>query len=97
MPSAPLQSGESGSREPPLRWFLAGAPFWLLLSAWHVAPDLIGPVWLRYAVLFSALFGVVAFSSMFALSMLRPPPPWARRAALAYVGFGVCLAFGAYL
>lgn len=82
--------------EPIIRWFLLVAPFWLFISAWHLFPDLIGPARVRYALFFTAMFGIIAFSSTFVLSISHPPPRWIVRIAVLYALLGGMLAVLAY-
>ncbi len=82
--------------EPITRWFLLVAPYWLFISAWHLFPDLIGPAPLRYALFFAAMFGIIAFSSTFVLSISQRPQRWIVRIAVLYALLGGLLSGLAY-
>jgi signal transduction histidine kinase len=85
-----------GTKETILLWYLLAAPCWLFLSAWYIYPNMPGPVNLRFSVFFTAMIGLIAFSSLFVLSMLKPPPNWLKRASIGYFFFVAALAFTVY-
>lgn len=84
-----------GSKEPFVRWFLWLSPFWILSVLGHLVPDWIGaPPW-RFAVFHTSIFGLLAFSSLFVISILDEPAVRFKRMAFAFFGVGAVLSFGA--
>lgn len=86
-----------GSQERVVIWFLLAAPFWLVLAAWHLAPDWGGLQVVRFAVFQISLFGILSFSPVFVTAILEAPPLWLVRTAGIYFLSGALLTLGATL
>lgn len=84
-----------GSREGVLIWFAVVSPFWLIIALWHLVPDWIVSTSLRFSALYVSLFGIIAFSVLFIVSILESPPRWLTRSAIAYFVLGTLLALAA--
>lgn len=62
-------------REPLQTWFLVCAPFWLLQALLQVAPEWLPADYVRWALVFAAQFGCMAFTPLFLLSLFTTPSP----------------------
>lgn len=62
-------------REPLQTWFLVCAPFWLLQAVLQVAPEWLPADYIRWALVFAAQFGCMAFTPLFLLSLFTTPSP----------------------
>lgn len=69
-------------REPLQTWFLVCAPFWLLQALLQVAPAWLPADHVRWALVFTAQFGCMAFTPLFLLSLFSTPSPQLLRALL---------------
>lgn len=79
-----------GRRDSVLGWYLVCGSFWLGLIVLHVSPTAIAGGNLRWAAMFISVFGVLAFTPLFIVSILRPPWPRLRNALIAH--FLLCTA-----
>jgi signal transduction histidine kinase len=87
----------SGRRDDVLGWYLVCGSFWLLLIVLHVSPTALPGGNLRWATMFLSVFGVLAFTPLFIVAILRPPWPWLRRGLIGYFIACVAITFGTLL
>lgn len=82
----------AGRRENVQGWYLLAAPFWLLLGVLHLSPVWPQPGYGRWVVMHAALLGVMTFTPLFIIAIVRPPPRWLVRALLGFFVAGLLLA-----
>lgn len=87
----------SGRRDSVLGWYLICGSFWLLLIVLHVSPSIIPGGNLRWAAMFISIFGVLAFTPLFIVAILRPPWPRLRWLLTGYFVFCAAITLGALL
>lgn len=85
----------AGRRENVQGWYLLAAPFWLMLSVLHLSPVWPQPGYTRWVWMHATLLGVMTFTPLFIISIVRPPPQWLVRALLVFFAAGTLLAFSA--
>ncbi len=85
----------AGRRENVLGWYLLAAPFWLLLGILHLSPTWPVPGYGRWAAFHAALLGVMTFTPVFIISIVRPAPRWLVRALLTFLALGLLVAWSA--
>lgn len=78
-----------GNREAFLAWFLILTPMWIVNTLWQIKPDVIANPDLRLSVFFVILFGLLAFSSLFVRSILKPVSRRVCRFAVGYFLVGI--------
>ena len=82
----------AGRRENVQGWYLLAAPFWLLLGVLHLSPVWPQPGYGRWVAMHAALLGVMTFTPLFIIAIVRPPPRWLVRALLGFFVAGLLLA-----
>lgn len=85
----------AGRRENVQGWYLLAAPFWLLLGVLHLSPVWPQPGYGRWVAMHAALLGVMTFTPLFIIAIVRPPPRWLVRALLGFFVAGLLLAWSA--
>lgn len=86
-----------GRRDSVLGWYLICGSFWLLLIVLHVSPTVIPGGNLRWAAMFISVFGVLAFTPLFIVAILRPPWRRLRWALSGYFAGCAAITLGALL
>lgn len=81
----------SRRRESVLGWYLMASMFWLSMIVLHASPTLWAAYGIRWTLMFISIFGILAFTPLFIVSILRTPSVLMRKGLLSYFALGTTL------